>query len=57
MDIILGWNLYFTIILPILLKTEERIAESQEISGHLKRLIGFNIESKKIAKLSYHIIF
>ena len=57
MDIILGWNLYFTIILPILSKAEERIAESQEISGHLKRLIGFNTESKKIAKLSYHIIF
>ena len=48
MDIILGWNLYFAIMLSILSKTEKRIAESQEKSGHLKRLIGFTTESKKI---------
>ena len=48
MDIILGWNLYFRIILSILSRTEERIVESQDISGHLKRLIDFTIESKKL---------
>ena len=29
-------------------RTEERIAESEDISGHLKRLIDFTIESKKL---------
>ena len=48
MDIILRWNLYFKIILSILSRTEERIVESQDISGHLKRLIDFPIESKKM---------
>ena len=58
MDIILGWNLYFRIILSILSRTEERIVESQDISGYLKRLIDFTIKSKKFAKrISYYIIF
>ena len=48
MDIILGWNLYFRIILSILSRTEERIVESQDISGYLKRLIDFTIESKNL---------
>ena len=48
MDIILGWNLYFKIILSILSRTEERIVESQDISGYLKRLIDFTIESKNL---------
>ena len=47
MDIILGWNLYFRIILSIL-SAKERTVESQEISGHLKRLIDFVLESKKL---------
>ena len=51
MDIILGWNLYFRIILSILSRTEARIVESQDISGHLKRLIDFTIESKKKKKM------
>ena len=51
MDVILGWNFYFRIILSILSRTEERIVESQEISGNLKRLIDF-------AKgIRYYIIF
>ena len=33
---------------PILSRTEERIVESHDISGHLKRLIDFTIESKKL---------
>ena len=58
MDIILGWKLYFRIILSNLSRTEKRIVESQDISGHLKKLIDFTIESKKIAKrISYYIIF
>ena len=58
MDIILGWNLYFKIILSILSRKEEMIVESQDISGHLKRFIDFTIESKKIAeRISYYIIF
>ena len=58
MDIILRWNLYFKIILSILSRTEERIVESQDISGHLKRFRDFTIESKKIVKrISYYIIF
>ena len=48
MDIMLGWNLYFRIILSILSRTEERIVESRDISGHFKRLIDFTIESKKL---------
>ena len=48
MGVILGWNLYFRIILFILSRTEERIAESQDIPGHLKRLIDFTTESKKL---------
>ena len=54
MGIVLEWN--FRIVLSILSRTEERIAESQGISGHLK--IDFTIESKRIAKrISYYIIF
>ena len=48
MDFILGWNLYFRIILSILSRKEERTVESQDISGHLKRLIDFTIESRKL---------
>ena len=48
MDITLGRNLYFRIILSILSRTEETIVESQDISGHLKRLVDFTIESKKL---------
>ena len=51
MDIMLGWNLYFRIILSILSRTGKRIVESQDISGHLKRLIDFTIELKKMLKL------
>ena len=48
MDIILGWNLYLRIIPSILSRTDERIVESQDICGHLKRLIDFTIEPKKL---------
>ena len=48
MDIILGWNLYFKIILSILSRTKERIVEFQDISSHLKRSIDFITESKKL---------
>ena len=48
MDIILGWNLYFKIILSILSRTEERIVEFQDIFSHLKRSIDFITESKKL---------
>ena len=48
MDIILGWKLYFRIILSILSKTEEKIVESQDISDHLKRLADFTINRKKL---------
>ena len=34
--------------ISILSRTKERIVESQDISGHLKRLIDFTIESKKL---------
>ena len=51
MDVILGWNLYFRIILSILSRTEERIVESQEISGNLKKLIDF------AKRVRYYIIF
>ena len=44
MDIILRWILHLRIIQSILSKTDERIVESQDISGHLKRLIDFTIE-------------
>ena len=60
MDIILGWKLYFRKILSILSRTEERIFESQDISGHLKRLIDFTIESKKkknAKRISYYVSF
>ena len=43
MDVILGWDLYFRVILSILSRTEERIVEYQDTSGHLKRLIDFTI--------------
>ena len=48
MDIILGWNLYFKIILSILSRTEERIVEFQDMSSHLKRSIDFITESKNL---------
>ena len=48
MDIILGWNLYFKIVLSILSKTKEKIVESQDISDHLKRLADFTINRKKL---------
>ena len=38
--------MYFRITLSILSRTEERIVESQDIFGHLKRLIDLAIESK-----------
>ena len=58
MDIILGYNLYFRIILSILSRTEEATVESQDISDYLKRLIDFTIESKKIANsINYYVIF
>ena len=56
MDIMLGWNLYFRIILSILSRTGNRIVESQDISGHLKRLIDFTIELKKMLNVSYYIL-
>ena len=51
MDIILRWILHFRIIQSILSKTDERIVESQDISGHLKRLIDFTIEYKKLLNI------
>ena len=45
---LVGWNLYFKIILSILSRTEERIGEYQDISGHLKKLIDFTTESKHL---------
>ena len=45
--IILGWDLHFKIIQSILSRTDERIVESRDICGHLKRRIFFIIDSKK----------
>ena len=56
MDIILGRNLYFRVIPSILSRAEERIVESQDISDHLKRLIDFTIESKKLLNVLHHFL-
>ena len=47
---------YFRVILSILSRAEERIVKSQDISGHLKRLIDFTIESKKLLNVLHHFL-
>ena len=41
-------NYYFRIIRPIPSRTDEKFVEIQDISGHLKSLTDFTIQSKKL---------